>query len=125
MNPSPPPDYEIAINADGGKAMQSTFEQPQIPHVESTPVIPDHEAPDHLLMAILATIVCLPLGIVAILKSKKCRSAKLKGDREDALLYGNQVQGFSIIGFTCAAIIIIIGSFIPRLLSHMAKYGDL
>jgi len=121
LNPSPPPDYEIDINAEGGKAMQSTFEQPQIPHVESTPVIPDHEAPDHLLMAILATIVCLPLGIVAILRSKKCRSAKLKGDREHALLHGSQAKRFSMIGFGCAAAIIIIGGAISRFLTSMAK----
>ena len=116
--PSPPPDYDVTINSDGGsRATQSTFGksqvpyvgQSQIPYVQATPIIPDHEAPDHLVMAILVTFCCcLPLGIVAILKSKECQSARLMGDREKALRNGREAKKYSLIGIGCGIVILVL-----------------
>ena len=60
---SPPPTYQQATTPPVEVA------QPKIVYVAPTP-IPPHEAPDHMAMAIIATICCcLPIGIVAIVKA--------------------------------------------------------
>ena len=82
--------------------------QPQVIYVQA-PVISENEAPDHLVMAILVTICCcLPLGIVAILKSTECRSARMRGDRDNALFYGREAKKFSMIGLGCGIALIVI-----------------
>jgi len=60
-------------------------QQPGVIYVRATP-IPKHEAPDHLVMAILATICCcLPLGIVAIVKASECKAQRSAGNRDLAV----------------------------------------
>lgn len=73
--------------------------QPQVIYVQA-PIIPEEEAPDHLVKAILVTVCCcLPLGIVAILKSTECRSARMRGDRANAVLHGREAKKYACIGF--------------------------
>ena len=72
--------------------------QPRVAYVQ-TPVISQHEAPDHLGLALCVTLCCcFLLGIVALLQASECRSARMRGDREDAVRYGKQAMKFSIIG---------------------------
>jgi len=81
--------------------------QPQVVYVQA-PMIPEHEAPDHLVMAILVTICCcLPLGIVGILKASECRSARMRGDRANAVQYSREAKKFSLIGLGCGIAIIV------------------
>jgi hypothetical protein len=72
------------------------------------PVIPDHEAPDYLVQAIMVTVCCcLPFGIVAILRSTECRSARMRGDRESAVRNGKEAKKFSLIGLGCGIVVIV------------------
>ena len=62
-----------------------------------------------MVMAIMVTICCcLPLGIVATLKATECRSARMRGDRDNALLYGRQAKKFAMIGLGCGIALIVI-----------------
>jgi len=75
-------------------------QQPQQPknvvYLPTAP-IPAHEVPDHLTMAILATVCCcLPLGIVAIVKSSDCRSQRAVGNRELALRSSRSARKWSL-----------------------------
>ena len=73
------------------------------------PVISENEAPDHLVMAILITACCcFPLGIAAIYKATECRSARMRGDRDNSLLYGRQAKKFSMIGLGCGIVVYIL-----------------
>ena len=111
-----PPLYSVPAHASGyvipGQpgAAPPVIVQPRVISNQS-PVISEKEAPDHLVMAILVTMCCcLPLGIVAILKASECRTARKRGDRDNALLYGREAKKFSEIGLLCGiALIVIIG----------------
>lgn len=122
--PAPPGGYVIPGHPG---AQQPIVGQPQVVYVQA-PVITEQEAPDHLVMAILVTICCcLPLGIVAILKASECRSARMRGDRENALMYGREAKKFSLIGLGCGIAIIVIvlaiyGVAIGLALSHGNGY---
>ena len=64
-------------------------------------------------MAILVTMCCCkPLGIVTIVKATECRSARMRGDRDNALLYGRQAKKFAMIGLGCGTALITIMSTI-------------
>jgi len=104
--PAPPGGYVIAGNP--GAVPPPVVGQPQVVYVQA-PIISENEAPDHLVMAILVTICCcLPLGIVAILKASECRSARMRGDRDNALQYSREAKKFSMIGLGCGIAIIVV-----------------
>ena len=82
--------------------------QPKVIHIQA-PVIPEYEAPDHLGTAILVTICCcLPFGIVAIVKATKCRSARMRGDRENARLYSLQAKKYAKLGLSIGIVLFVI-----------------
>jgi hypothetical protein len=120
---APPGGYVI----QGNPNVQPVAGQPQVIYVQA-PVIPDHEAPDHLVMAILVTICCcLPLGIVGILKSTECRNARMRGDRENAVRYGREAKKFSLIGLGCgiAMIVVIVAIYAVVLAMAMSQVHNL
>jgi len=110
----PPPTYPVpsanppaVVTGIPNPGMTPVVGQPQIIYVQA-PVIPEEEAPDHLVMAILVTVCCcLPLGIVAILKSTECRSARMVGDRNRAQLNSREAKKFALIGLACGIAIIV------------------
>ena len=103
---APPGTYVITRNVNG--APTPVVRQPGVVYVQA-PIIPEHEAPDYLCMAILVTMCCcLPLGIVAVIKANQCRSARLRGDRKNALLNGRDARKFSLIGLGCGIAIIVL-----------------
>ena len=101
------------INHGFPGASPPVVSQPQVVYVQN-PMIPKHEAPDHLVMAILVTICCcFSLGIIGILRALDSRSARMKGDRANALKYSREANKFSFIGllFGIALIVVVIAVY--------------
>lgn len=90
---SAPPSYhqsllpQVAVSQPPGVVYQ---------YVAPTQVSPE-EAPDHLVMAILATVCCcLPLGIVAIVKASDCKAQRAAGNRELAIRHSKAAKTWSL-----------------------------
>ncbi len=82
--------------------------QAQIAYAQS-PVISEHEAPDHFVLAIMVTICCcFPFGLLGILESNECRSARQRGDRDAALQHSRAAKKFSMIAIGCGIALYII-----------------
>ena len=98
--------------------------QAQIVYAQS-PVIPEHESPDHFVLAILATIFCcFPLGLIGILKSNECRSARERGDRDAAYQHSRSAKKFSLIAVGCGiAVYVLIVAIYAVLLLMMMMIG--
>ena len=109
--PYPPPPGGYVNQGASPPVFAQPVGQPQIVYVQS-PVISENEAPDHLVLAILVTIFCCwPLGIVGIIKSNECRSARQRGDRDAALRLGSEAKKFSLIAIGCGiAIFVLVGA---------------
>jgi len=61
------------------------------------PEVPAREAPDHLVMAILATVFCcLPLGVVGIVRASECKAQRAVGNRELALAHSRAAKTWSL-----------------------------
>ena len=106
LNPSSSGKY--AVKGHPG-AQQPIAAQPQIVYVQGPEVISEKEAPDHLIMSILVTIFCcLPFGIAGMLKASDCRNARMRGDRENALLYGRAAKKYAMIGLGIGIVLIIV-----------------
>jgi len=123
--PAPPGGYII----HGNQAVPTVITgQPQVVYM-TAPQIPEHEAPDHLVMAILVTVCCcLPLGIIAVIKSTECRSARARGDRANAIENSRQAKKFSLIGLGVGIGIIVLvlalyGIVIGLAFSQQSHYG--
>ena len=117
VNPAPASGYIIPGRPRGTPPV---IVQPQVVRVQA-PVIPEYEAPDHLGMAVFVTICCCwPLGLVAILKATKCRSARMRGDRDNALLYGNQAKKFATLGLRIGIFITVVTLAIQFILMIVA-----
>ncbi len=99
MLPYPPPRGGNVNQEASALVVREPVGQPEIAFcLVRTPDVTAFEAPDHLVMAILATIFCCwPLGIVAIIKANECRTARQRGDRDAALRKGREAKKFSLI----------------------------
>ena len=99
--------------------------QPQMVYVQQSAVISENEAPDHLVLAILVTIFCCwPLGIVGILKSNECRTARQRGDRDAAKRFGGEAKKFSLIAIGCGIAVYVIcgacwGVYFAVMIAHI------
>jgi ABC-type Fe3+ transport system permease subunit len=71
---------------------------------------PGNKAPDNnLVWAILCTVLCcLPLGIVAIIKSTKVNELWAQGDKEGAQKAADDAKKFSIWGAGIAVVFIVL-----------------
>ena len=108
-----PPGYIDYSSPGYPEASPPVVNQPQVVYVHA-PIIPENEAPDHLVMAILVTICCcFSLGIIGILRALDSRSARMKGDQANALKYSREANKFSFIGllFGIALIVVIIAVY--------------
>jgi len=71
-------------------------QQPTVVYVQATP-IPANEAPDHLVMAIVATVCCcLPLGVVAIIKASECKAQRAAGNRDLAVVHSRSARKWAL-----------------------------
>ncbi|XP_064632536.1 proline-rich transmembrane protein 1-like [Lineus longissimus] len=67
--------------------------------------------PDYLLYSIMVTIMCCwPVGIVAILKSIKCRNAINRGNGEEARIFSGQAKRFAHIALGVGILFMILCS---------------
>lgn len=64
---------------------------------------------NNLVWAILCTVLCcMPLGIVAIIKSTKVKELWLQGDHAGAQKAADDAKKFSIWGLAAGAIVIVL-----------------
>ena len=94
------------VNQGYTGAAPPMVDQPRVVNIQA-PVIPEHEAPDHLAMAILTITCCVPFGIVSWMKSLECRQARMRGDRATAVQKSREAMKFSLIGLICGSAIIV------------------
>ena len=102
------PVYVITRNPGAGPP--PVVGQPQVITLQPQgPIIPDNEAPDHLAMAILvASFCCVPLGIIAIWSAMECRSARRRGDGDNALQSSRDAKKYSMAGLGCGGVLLAI-----------------
>ncbi|XP_071099319.1 proline-rich transmembrane protein 1-like isoform X2 [Haliotis cracherodii] len=66
-----------------------------------------NQVPDHMGLAILATVLCCwPLGIVAILRAQEARRASDRGDLPSALMLSAQAKRYSLWAVACGCILV-------------------
>lgn len=99
--------HGAALPSPGHGVMQ---QQPRVIYVQATP-IPPHEAPDHLIMAILATVCCCPpLGIVAIVKASECKVHRATGNRDLAVVNSRSARKWAYWAICIGTVSIIVYS---------------
>lgn len=85
--------------------MENNYQQ------QTNPGIPPHEPPpdNNLVWAILSTVLCcLPLGIVAIIKSSNVNNKWQMGDREGARKDAADAKKFALWGAIAGVVVAIL-----------------
>lgn len=112
--PAPPPTYDQSMMLKTNEVLSSppsaaadgvypphVVGQPQIIYVRPV-AIPAKEIPDHLIMAILATVFCcLPFGIVGIVRAAECKAQRATGNRELAVKNSKAARKWSLWSIGC------------------------
>ena len=67
------------------------------------------EVPDHLILAVLATVMfCMPLGIVALVYANQVQARRLAGDFQGALLASRKARSWSIAAIVSFAAVVLL-----------------
>ncbi|KAJ8029906.1 Proline-rich transmembrane protein 1 [Holothuria leucospilota] len=107
-----------------GYPPQTGYPPQQVPMAPM--VIRDSQTPanDYLIFAILVTICCLPLGIVAIVKALEVRSLNDRGDYTSAQQASQKAKSLSVGTLFCGILIVTIICVYYALMrvSYFARY---
>jgi len=94
------------IKHGSAKVQPIVVSQPQMMQTQRQPN-GANDAPDYMPAAILVAFCCVPFGIIAIINASKCRSAKERGDSDNALKYSKKARLMVILGIVFGMIAIV------------------